>query len=216
MSTTLYITRHGVSEHNTNTTYYMGRAPTSRLMEQGRQQASSLGRRLARIGGLRRIIASSLPRTMETAELIARETGVARVEGEDAFWELNKGAWEGTMRRDGVPPETSAAIKADPFRFRYPGGESYQDVLARVAPALDAWRDRVAGETAIFVLHGDVIRAAVVHLLRLPTDAVRDPAIFPCSLSEFLHDRGRYRLVRYNDDSHLAQDGLQSDLALGF
>ncbi|MDH4249418.1 MAG: histidine phosphatase family protein, partial [Deltaproteobacteria bacterium] len=208
MPVTLFLTRHGVSEHNTHTDYYMGRSPASRLVEKGRQQARSLGRRLARQGGLRHIIASSLPRTMETAELIARETGVSRVEGMDAFWELNKGEWEGRMRRDGVPVETAAALRNDPYGFRYPGGESYQDVLARVAPALESWRERAGGETTLLVLHGDVIRVVLYHLLRFPSENIRDPVIFPCSLSEFLYDQGHYRLVRYNDDSHLIQEDL--------
>ena len=216
MPATLYLTRHGVSEHNTNTLFYMGRAPASRLVELGRLQAQSLGRRLARQGRPSRIIASSLPRTMETAELIAREAGISQVQGEDAFWELNKGQWEGRMRRDGVPAETAAAIKADPFRFRYPGGESYQDVVNRVVPALDTWREKLSGETALFVLHGDVIRAVLYHLLRFPPDRIRDAVISPCSLSEFLYEEGHYRMVRYNDESHLIQDGLESGLALGF
>ena len=215
-STTIYLTRHGVSEHNTNTAYYMGRSPDSRLTAQGQEQARSLGRRLARLGGVDRIVASSLPRTLETAERVAAECGAVRVEGEQGFWELSKGEWEGSMPRNGVPAEIAAAIQADPFGFRYPGGESYRDVVARAAPALDAWVQRSAGQRVLFVLHGDVIRAVLYHLLRFPSDAIRDAAIFPCSLSEFLHEPGRYRMVRYNDDNHLVQDGLASERALGF
>ena len=48
--TRILITRHGESEHNLNTRFFMGRSPSSRLTEKGREQARRLGRRLAGLG----------------------------------------------------------------------------------------------------------------------------------------------------------------------
>ncbi|MCH9045989.1 MAG: histidine phosphatase family protein [SAR324 cluster bacterium] len=203
MPTVIYITRHGLSEHNLNTQFYMGRSPASRLTEEGRGQARRLGQRLARIGAIDQIVCSSLPRTVETAQLIATELGVEALAHEDAFWELSKGGWEGVMPVADLPPEVRQALDTDPFGFRYPQGESYRDVYERVAPVFDRWVRGADGRTLLFVMHGDVIRTLLYHLLRIPPDKIGDFVIHPCSLTEFLLTGSRYHLVRYNDDSHL-------------
>lgn len=201
--TKIYITRHGVSEHNLNTEVFMGRSPASRLTDEGRAQATLLGKRLAREAAVTRIVCSSLPRTMETAELIADEIGCAPPLPEDAFWELDKGCWEGAMPRD-LPPEVARDVAAEPFTYCYGGGESYSDVVRRAAPAFERWVAELQGETPLFVLHGDVIRALLFHLIRFPTDKISDFLIDPCSISEFSYAGGRYETVRLNDVSHLA------------
>lgn len=200
--TTIYITRHGLSEHNLVTHLYMGRSPHARLVEQGREQARHLGRRLARITRLERIVSSSLPRTLETAEIIAEAVGLPEVEHEEGFWELSKGEWEGRMPRH-LPRELADTLAADPFGYRYPGGESYADVAQRAGAAFDRWVADNAGRTLLFVLHGDVIRAVLWHLLRFPPEKIGDFVTDPCSLTEFYLENGRHHLVRYNDDSHL-------------
>lgn len=201
--TRIYITRHGVSEHNLNTEVFMGRSPASRLTDEGRAQATRLGERLAREAAVTRIVCSSLPRTMETADLIADEIGCARPMPEDAFWELDKGSWEGAMPRD-LPPEVAREVAAEPFTYRYGGGESYSDVVDRAGPAFEKWVAELRGETPLFVLHGDVIRALLFHLIRFPRGKISDFVIDPCSLSEFNFADGRYEVLRLNDASHLA------------
>lgn len=205
MKTTIYITRHGLSEHNLSTEIYMGRSPESRLVEQGREQASLLGARMAKEFQIDQIISSSLMRTMETSRLIAKELGLGNVTEEPAFWELSKGSWEGSMPRD-LPDEWRNPLEADPFGFRYPEGESYADVVARIAPAFDRWSRKLAGKNLLFVLHGDVVRALLHHLLQFPPEKIGDFIITPCSLTEFYVEAGRWTLVRYNDTGHLKAD----------
>lgn len=203
MNTHLYITRHGLSEHNLNTEVFMGRSPASRLVEQGRAQARALGVRLAEEGrSVGRIICSSLPRTVETAELISEKLGGPPPQPEDAFWELSKGSWEGVMPRD-PDPENQAALAADPYGFRYPGGESYRDVEVRVGAAFERWMAVDAAGDTLLVLHGDVIRALLRHLLKFPPDLISRFEIEPCSLSEFRRQSENYTLVRFNDHHHL-------------
>ena len=201
--TKIYITRHGESEHNLNTEVFMGRSPASRLTSEGRSQATRLGKRLAREAAVTRIVCSSLPRTMETADLIAGEIGGARPLPEDAFWELDKGCWEGAMPRE-LPPEVAREVAAAPFTYCYGGGESYSDVVGRAGPAFERWVAELRGETPLFVLHGDVIRALLYHLIRFPQDKISDFVIDTCSLSEFSFADGRYEVLRLNDASHLA------------
>jgi probable phosphoglycerate mutase len=202
-ATRILITRHGFSEHNLRGDVFMGRAPDSPLTEEGREQARRLGRRLASADGVTHIIASSLPRTMETARLIGEQVGIARVDSEQAFWELSKGNWEGVMPRR-LPPEVARGVAADPFGYRYGEAESYRDVVGRIAPVFDRWVGAHPGATLLFVLHGDVIRALLYHTIRFPPDKISDFVIDPCSLTELTYNGGRYHVVCLNDASHLA------------
>lgn len=196
---TYLLTRHGESEHNLRTTHYMGRSPASRLTEHGRQQAGRLGAHLRGTGRVRHIVCSSLPRTVETAEIIAAALGIADVRRDDAFWELSKGAWEGTMPRDGVPDHYQRQLVADPVGFEYPGGESIAAVERRVGPAFRAWSGRL-GPGVLFVLHGDVICALLHHLLRFPDAEISRYLVQPCSLTELTREAGAYRMLRFNED----------------
>ena len=203
LETTIYLTRHGLSEHNLIIDYYMGRSPASQLVEAGREQARQLGARLAGSVPVDAIIASSLPRTVETAQLIAKALGLSKIETDDAFWELDKGDWEGVMPRVNLPAGEREALNADPFGFRYPNGESYRDVVARVGPAFDEWVGKNAGKTVLFVLHGDVLRAILHHALGFLPEKIGNFMIHPCSLSELKQVDGSYHLARFNDDTHL-------------
>lgn len=199
---TIFITRHGLGEHNLRTDVFMGRSPKAPLTDTGRDQARKLGRRLALESRLERIICSSIPRTMETARLISEITGIDELFPDDAFWELSKGDWEGSMSRE-LPPEVKRELERDPFTFRYGGAESYQDVVARVVPAFEGWVSRFPGETLLFVLHGDVTRALLYAMIRFPTEKISDFSIEPCSISEFHRIGERYQIVRLNDAAHL-------------
>jgi len=197
------LTRHGLSEHNLQTRLYMGRSPASRLVAEGRAQARALGAHLARSRPVQRIVASSLPRAVETATLIAGELGGIPVHADDAFWELSKGSWEGAMPRDGVPEPERSAWELHPFDFRFPQGESFALVVARVAPAFAEWVGRYGRERLLFVLHGDVVCALLQHLLDSPVEQIRRYLVSPCSLTEVVRADGTWRLVRFSEEGFL-------------
>lgn len=202
MITTILITRHGEGEHNLNTGVFMGRAPEARLTPRGREQARLLGQRLKSQPSPSRIICSSLPRTVETAEIVGQTAGISTLHSDDAFWELSKGDWEGTMPRP-PPPEIQQAVDADPMGYRYGGAESYSGVESRVAPRFEECLRRYAGDTLLFVLHGDVIRALLHHIIGFPGDKISDFEIAPCSLTEIHRDGERTIIQRINDAAHM-------------
>ena len=72
----IYITRHG--QVDLNAEYFNGDVSLPKgevtLSELGRQQATLLGKRMKELGFKGNILASPLLRTMETAELVAKET----------------------------------------------------------------------------------------------------------------------------------------------
>ena len=226
MNKTLLITRHGLSAHNLRTDFFMGRSPDADLLPQGHAQARALGLRLGQEFTIDAIVASSLPRTMDTARTIRAamaevnpQAGEIPLHGEDAFWELSKGEWEGVMPRANLPQDIAGALRADPHGFRYPGGESYADVEARVGPAFDRWAATESAHTMLFVLHGDVIRSLMRHLLDFPPHRIGDYETSPCGLTVFrstppghvdkvghngaAFDSGNPVLVHFNDASHL-------------
>jgi broad specificity phosphatase PhoE len=198
---TVFLTRHGLSEHNLSTRFYMGRSPASELTDVGRAQARRLGERLAERRAVGHLVASSLLRAVETARIVAQRLGVAEVHEDDAFWELSKGDWEGRMPRDGVPAAERRQLAADPLGFRYPGGESFALVERRVAPAFRRWLERFPAGGVLFVLHGDVICALLHALLEFPAADISRYLVRPCSLTELAEESGRFRLVRFNEDA---------------
>ena len=129
------------------------------LTERGREQAAAAHRALREID-FDLAVTSNLPRTRETAEVVAPG---ARPEPWEAFDE-----WRGG-RLDDVPPEEweglfvgSLEVKDEATRFL--GGESLGEALDRVLPAFG----RLVGrewETALAVFHGGVNRILLSHAL---------------------------------------------------
>jgi alpha-ribazole phosphatase len=73
--------------------------------------------------------------------------------------EMNFGAWE--MRRwDDIPRDEIDAWANDPVGFTPPGGESPNELRARVATLL-----RELSDTAVVVAHAGVLRACVAELV---------------------------------------------------
>ncbi|MBI3992212.1 MAG: histidine phosphatase family protein [Candidatus Lambdaproteobacteria bacterium] len=199
----IYLTRHGEGEHNLDTTYIMGRAPGARLTARGRAQAHRLGARLRGEATPQHIVCSSLPRTRETAEIIAAELDGVPVHGEAALWDLSKGNWEGVMSRT-LPDDIRRAIAADPLGFRYGDGESFHDVIARVEPCFDRWVARHAGARLLFVLHADVVLALLHQKVSFPTEQISHFQLHPCSLTELRTRDGAFELVLLNATEHVA------------
>ena len=129
------------------------------LTETGRAQAVAAREALAGVE-LDLVVASDLPRTVETAELVAPGNEVER-------WpELAE--WRGG-RLDAIPPEELerafvGALRIKDEAERFLGGESLGEALDRVHPALERLIAR-EWETALAVLHGGVNRIVISHAL---------------------------------------------------
>ncbi len=134
------------------------------LSEEGREQARQAGKALAgeRIDA---IYSSPLGRAFETAEIIARETGigdpVVPVEG---LMERRGGSLEGTSHaeREARNPELTEKFLSLPEEERWTlvGAETDEEVLARFEAAISGIRARHAGGDKIVVVsHGGVMRA---------------------------------------------------------
>ena len=129
------------------------------LTENGRAQAEAAGDALAGVE-LDLVVASDLPRTAETAAIVAPGRKVER-------WpELAE--WRGG-RLDAIPPEELerafvGALRVKDEAERFLGGESLGEALDRVHPALERLLAR-QWDTALAVLHGGVNRIVLSHAL---------------------------------------------------
>ena len=129
------------------------------LTPKGLEQAAAAHEALAGVE-LDLVVASDLPRTAETAAIVAPGHEVER-------WpELAE--WRGG-RLDAIPPEELeeafvGALRVTDESSRFLGGESLGEALDRVHPALDKLVAR-EWDTALAVLHGGVNRIVISYAL---------------------------------------------------
>ena len=142
------------------------------LSAEGRRQAGELAAGLAELQ-LAAVYSSPLSRALETARAIAVARGLEPV-ADDALREIDFGELEGLTYEEieAERPEVFRAWMERPTSVRFPGGESFADLRARVLGAVGAIRDRHAGEVAAVVAHGGVIRVVLADALGLVDGAV--------------------------------------------
>ena len=81
--------------------------------------------------------------------------------------EVEVGEWEGRNWADieKNEPAAYAAFREDPGKHGYPGGETLQDLLDRVTPALEGLMGEHVGEEIVVVAHSVVNRVYCGSLL---------------------------------------------------
>jgi probable phosphoglycerate mutase len=159
-----------------------GRARGLHLSDEGRKQAEAVATRLESIPKIAAIYASPLERARETATPLARARRLA-LRLDPALSELDIGAWTGvSLKRAFRKPEWQI-IQRHPSGFRFPGGESFTEMQARVTTALGRLAARHRGQTIVAVSHADPIKAAVAHALGTPLDLFQRIYIAPASIS---------------------------------
>lgn len=181
MSATIYLLRHGETTWN-RAGRLQGQldAPLTRL---GLAQVDAAGRTLASLlnGTGFRLVASPLGRTRQSATIVAEHLGVDydAIEWDERLKEITLGDWDGyhgwgALDRDF--PHEAERRNADPWNYRYPNGESSQDVQDRVRPFLAECH--AAGGVHVVVAHGvvnKVMRGLYLGLTREQTFALDRP-----------------------------------------
>ncbi len=115
------------------------------------------------IGPVDRLITSPARRCRQTASALWPGVDLAV---DATLWEQDFGGWEGLPLSE--IPDLGLQSRARLATHRPPGGESFADLRARVAPALEALGP---GRIAI-VAHAGTIRAALSCALTDPADAL--------------------------------------------
>jgi probable phosphoglycerate mutase len=177
---TLYYIRHGLTDWNIEGRLQGGR--DTPLNDRGRAQAVQsagilgdlLGRE-SRATDSVHYVSSPLVRASETMDIVRRTLalppgGYAR---EPRLKEIEFGEWEGLTYLEIVQRDRAIvdAREARKWRFRPPGGETYEEVARRVGE----WYATLTSDTVV-TAHGGTARALVGHLgIALPDDAVHRP-----------------------------------------
>ena len=164
--TRLFLVRHGSTEANERRPFVLqGSEIDGPLTVNGQRQAAQLAEFLAAVE-LSAIYTSPMIRASQTAACCAesRDLSAAPL---DSLKECRVGRWQGLswdQIRERDPAECERFL-ADPALEPHPGGESYQDLLARVAPAIDGILAAHTGKNVLVVAHNMVNRAYLAHLL---------------------------------------------------
>jgi probable phosphoglycerate mutase len=207
VTTRVLLVRHGATVSSRDDSFN-GETDVA-LSEVGREQARSLGRRLAaeRIDAF---YASPLSRAMETARLVAAPHG-GEVVPIPALREVSHGRWEQKLRAEveALYPEEYRRWESDPFSFAPEGGESGLAVTARALPALLEIVGSHPRERVLVVSHKATIRLLIAVVLGIDPRTHRDRLeSSPAGLSvlEF-RDSTAARLTLFNDTSHYSAPG---------
>jgi broad specificity phosphatase PhoE len=196
MSAEIFLIRHGETVHNAS-----GIAQgwsDSALSERGQAQVRALAERVALLRP-DALFSSPLERAMSTARPIAMATGLPIIQLDD-LREMNFGQWEGQSFRDIRANDAEAARRwMDDPDEACPGGESHNDVRARMARALAATADAAK---PVIVTHGTALRLGATVLLDAPIGVARHLAQDNASISIFVRRGERMVLTLWNDTSH--------------
>jgi 2,3-bisphosphoglycerate-dependent phosphoglycerate mutase len=154
--TTIHLARHGETDWNRELRWQGHADPP--LNEEGRRQADALATRLVATP-LAAVYSSDLRRAAETAEIVAGRLGLP-VATDPALREIDVGSWEGfTLAELEARSPEAVARWEETGEHGWEGGESHEQMAARVREAVRSIAARHDGEEVLVVTHGGPIRA---------------------------------------------------------
>ena len=186
-STLFLLVRHGLTP--TTGKVLPGRAAGLHLADAGQAQARDAAERIAALSRVDAVYASPLERARETAAPIAKAKGL-RVRIDKGLLECDFGDWTGEeLKKLMKLPEWGTVIRA-PSTFRFPGGESFNEMQVRIVSAIDRLRAAHKGGVVVCVSHADPIKAAVAHAMGTHIDLFQRIVISPCSVTAIAYSPG--------------------------
>lgn len=150
------------------------------------------------------VFASPLERTVETATPIAKQLGLP-LRRERRLLECDFGSWTGTKLADLSKLAAWNAVQRYPSGFRFPGGESFVEVQARMIEVVASWQEAFPGQAVVAVSHADPIKAAVAHALGTHLDLFQRITISPCSLTAIAYGATGPTVLTTNATSSVAE-----------
>lgn len=178
--TLILLVRHGLTP--TTGIKLPGRAAGLHLSDEGARQAEEAGKRIAALPAVAAVYTSPLERARETAMAIARARHLA-VRVERGLLELDIGEFTGLSLKKAAKRPEWTTIQQSPSSFRFPGGESFLEMQARVTSTLVGLAERHRGATIVAVSHADSIKAAIAHALGTPLDLFQRINVSPASIT---------------------------------
>lgn len=170
VTNTLYFVRHGENPANLTREFSYKKVDYF-LTELGVRQAEQTATYFAGLDGGRHvdaIFSSPLKRALQTAEIIGAATGHS-IEVIEEFREIDCGEFDGAPPTDELWEQHDRILSAwrhGDHDVRFPGGEDYHSLLARVRAGLAlavAGRD---GQRIVIVAHGGIVGASLKDVCR--------------------------------------------------
>mgnify|MGYP006270220793 CR=1 FL=1 len=205
-NTRIILVRHGESHANADR-FIGGLRSCTGLTDLGRQQSALLRDRLLASREIvpTAIYSSSYPRALETARIISPALGSLPIIVDPGWGEHDPGPdcdgmhFDDFVERFGMPD-----WDGDPYDVTYPGGETKAEFSARIKDTLRRTVKDNAGGTVVVACHGGVVDVMLRIALHAPVNGKFELHTANTSLTEVVHVKGsKWRLVRYNDSSHL-------------
>ena len=202
--TFIYFVRHGETVLTPTRKFSGTGALDPELMQDGLDQAELVAEEAVKLGA-EVLIASPLNRTRQTAEAIARTTGLEII-FDEAWFELSFGSWDGKSIEE-VKEQEPDAYQAwlNSTAYAPGGGESWDQATVRIEEALEKLVAEYPGKKIIVVTHNGVIKTAVRLAIGAPSEAVFHVDAAPCSISSIsIWPSDGLRAVRsVNERGHL-------------
>ena len=210
MSVRLLLVRHGRVDFTSRDFVQSprGRQFDPPLSEDGREQARRLAARLTLMDPPAVVASSPFRRCRETIAPFLDATGAdARLE--DDLGEVFVGEWEGAGFEEIVAGDEELARRfreQEPMFSLAPGGESGQELRARVVPAVEAILNLATDSTMVVVTHSGVINAYLGHIMGVEQDMFFLPE--NASINSVLVDGDRREMRFLNDVRHLTDPAI--------
>lgn len=199
MTTTLYLIRHG--SHDRLGKVLCGRMDGVGLSETGRAEADRTATRLAQ-EPIAALYSSPLQRARETAEALARRTGL-ELRIEEGLSEIDFGAWTGARFESLAEDSRWGAWCAQRSLNRPPpgesSGESMGEAQVRALRGVERIRQAHPDQAVALFSHADLIKALIAHWLGLALDFYNRFDIDPASVSTAVVGEWGARVLRINE-----------------
>jgi probable phosphomutase (TIGR03848 family) len=164
-----------------------GRAKGLHLSDEGQLQAKEVATRIvSSMKSVDAIYTSPLERCRETAAPLARETGL-RARVEKGLLECDFGDWTGAQLKSLYKLPEWKVVQQAPSQFRFPNGESFLEMQARVTDAVARIHTEHPGQTVVLFSHADPIKSVLVTAMGTPMDMFQRISVSPCSVSAVLY-----------------------------
>ena len=177
--TVVHLLRHAHSEANLKG-ILAGQMAGVRLSKSGIEQSLAIVEPLKALE-LDYIHISPMDRCWETVNPFIEATTGIEIAPDSSFVEMNYGEWSGKKLAQLSKKSLWAKIQKNPSQVRFPEGESFGEMHARVVEGIENLRN-IPGNHLV-VSHGDVIRVALTHYIGAHIDQFQKLSIAPASLS---------------------------------
>lgn len=202
ISKKVYLVRHGQTDFNLRN-IVQGSGVDTDLNDLGRSQAAMFYDMYKHVP-FDKVYTSALKRSQQSVQKFL-DLGIPH----DALAGLNEISW-GTKEGHRVTPEEDAYYhymleqwRLGNTALKIEGGESPEDVVQRMKPAVDYMMNRESEKTILVCMHGRAIRILLCYLLHYPLKSMDMFEHQNLGLYVLNYTGSMFAIEKYNDDAHM-------------